>query len=189
MPKLRPISSQDCNTVYLWRNSANVSRYMYNQCQITWDEHTDWFNEMLNSTKSVYWTIEVEREKIGLACINDINYSSGCGNWAFYIAEENYRGAGIGSAVELFVTNHGFNFLHLNKIDCEVLCWNKSIIRMHQKFGFHSVGKKYVFIQGKGETEEVECFSMERTDWIRNKEKNLRRLKAVGLNINLTEND
>ena len=150
MPKLCPISSRDCNTVYLWRNSANVSRYMYNQCQITWDEHTDWFNNVLNSTTSVYWTIEVERKKIGLACINDINHASGCGNWAFYIAEENYRGAGIGSAVELFVTNHGFNFLHLNKIDCEVLCWNKSIIRMHQKFGFHSVGKKYVFIQGKG---------------------------------------
>ena len=155
MPKLCPISSRDCKTVYLWRNSANVSRYMYNQCQIPWDEHTNWFNEMLNSALSVYWTIEVERKKIGLACINDINYTSGRGNWAFYIAEENYRGAGIGSAVELFVTNHGFNFLHLNKIDCEVLCWNKSIIRMHQSLVSILLGKNTFSSKERGKQKKL----------------------------------
>lgn len=189
MPKLCPISSQDCKTVYHWRNSTRVNQYMYNQSQIAWDEHANWFNNMLNSRTSVYWTIEVERKKIGLACINEIDRASCCGDWAFYIAEENFRGAGIGSAVELFVTNYGFNFLRLNKMYCEVLCWNKAIIRMHQKFGFHSIGKKNVFIRGKGKIEEVECFSMEKTDWVRNKEKNLRRLKAVGLNVNLVNND
>lgn len=158
---------------------------MYNQNHITWDEHTDWFDRMLLSANSVYWTIQVENKKIGIACITNIDFADSCADWAFYIADEQFRGAGVGSAVELFVTNYVFNSLNLNKINCEVLSWNKSIIRMHIKFGFCSVSKKDVYIQGKGSAEEVECFSMDRVAWIRNKERNLERLKAVGLSIEL----
>jgi UDP-4-amino-4,6-dideoxy-N-acetyl-beta-L-altrosamine N-acetyltransferase len=133
---LRKITSQDIEMVRRWRNSAEVSSYMYNEDQITEDQQKKWFDKISNDSTSVYWIIEYNDKAIGLASITGINNTLSSCYWAFYLGDTSIRGGGIGAKVEFNVLEYVFNQLNLNKLRCEVFVSNDKVIKMHEKFGF-----------------------------------------------------
>lgn len=180
---LHPISNDDCERVWLWRNREDVRRYMYDQHEIQWADHQRWFDRMIIASNSVYWIIAINGIKAGVACLVNIDQNHHRASWAFYIGEPHLRGAGAGAIVEYFVTDYGFNTLNLNRIECEVLAWNTPIIRMHQKFGFRHEGTKKDYIIHNGEAVDVLCFGMLQCEWHKYKSNNLNRLKRAGIDI------
>lgn len=132
---LKELTVDDIELVRTWRNSKEVSSYMYNEHQISPEEQKEWFYS-IDWTKSRYWIIEYGGQKLGLASINDINKSLKSCYWAFYLGDTSVRGAGIGAKVEYSVLNYVFETLNLNKLRCEVFVTNEKVIKMHEKFGF-----------------------------------------------------
>lgn len=132
---LIPLAEDDLELVRNWRNSPEVATYMYNEQQISEEQQKSWFRN-IDTNRSVYWLIEYEGKKLGLASINGIDRTLQSCYWAFYLGDTSIRGAGIGGKVEYKVIEHVFGTLNLNKLRCEVFVSNEKVIAMHEKFGF-----------------------------------------------------
>jgi len=133
---LVPLKKEDIELVRSWRNSDEVSQYMYTDKKITAEEQEIWFENIKNDKTSIYWIIEYEDKRLGLASVSGINTILKSCYWAFYLGDTSLRGAGIGGKVEINVINYVFDELNLNKLRCEVFIFNDKVIKMHEKFGF-----------------------------------------------------
>lgn len=133
---LRLLESDDIELVRNWRNSPDVAPYMYNETHISEEQQIKWFEKISNENSSVYWIIEFEGKKLGLASLTGIDKTLSSCYWAFYLGDLSVRGGGIGAKIEYNVLEYVFNELKLNKLRCEVFISNDKVIKMHEKFGF-----------------------------------------------------
>jgi UDP-4-amino-4,6-dideoxy-N-acetyl-beta-L-altrosamine N-acetyltransferase len=134
--KLIPLKQDDIELVREWRNSNEVAQYMYTENHITKEQQQNWFESVSKRKDCIYWIIEYENKKLGLASITDINLNLQSCYWAFYLGDTSVRGAGIGGKIEFNVLKHVFDEIGLNKLRCEVFVNNDMVIKMHEKFGF-----------------------------------------------------
>ena len=133
---LKVLSSEDLELVRIWRNSPEVSSFMYSEDQISADQQVRWFEKINQDSSSIYWVITHNKIKVGLASITAIDYNLSSCFLASYLGEPESRSKGIGSKVELLIIQYVFNVLKLNKLRCEVFVTNERGIRIHEKFGF-----------------------------------------------------
>lgn len=133
---LRKLSFEDIELVRNWRNSPDVAPYMYNEAHISEEQQKKWFEKVSIDSSSVYWIIEYEGKKLGLASLTGIDRTLSSCYWAFYLGDLSIRGGGIGAKIEYNVLEYVFNELKLNKLRCEVFITNDKVIKMHEKFGF-----------------------------------------------------
>ena len=138
--ELVPIQAEDLEIVRKWRNSAEVSQYMYTENFITKEQQEKWFKKVQKDDTSKYWMIKFEDEKLGVANIVDIDRRNSKCNWGFYLGNSNIRGKGIGAKVEFNVLKYVFEELKLNKLCGEVFSFNEKVVKMHEKFGFRREG-------------------------------------------------
>lgn len=134
--ELRKISLTDLEQIRAWRNSSDVSKYMYTDNHISAEMQSKWFEKVNVSSDCKYWIIEYNGRDLGLASITGINEVLSSCHWAFYLGDTTVRGAGIGGKVEFNVLSYVFDELNLNKLRCEVFVSNDKVIKMHEKFGF-----------------------------------------------------
>jgi UDP-4-amino-4,6-dideoxy-N-acetyl-beta-L-altrosamine N-acetyltransferase len=134
--ELKKVELDDIELIRMWRNSKDVSQYMYSENMISSDQQLQWFNKIKTDNTSEYWIIMFDQKKIGLASITGINSILQSCYWAFYLGDLSIRGAGIGGKVEYKILEHVFESLKLNKLRCEVLVSNENVIKMHEKYGF-----------------------------------------------------
>lgn len=177
---LRPIRDDDRTQIWQWRNQPDVAKFMYNREPIVWETHCNWFEQISGNTNCVYWIISVNGTDVGVACLTDIMKDHQTASWAFYIADTKSRGVGVGAVVEFTVCRYGFEKLGLRRIWCEVLEWNQSIIRMHEKFGFVREGHKRQHIHSSEGVCDVIQLGMLDSEWHNTKAANLNRLTRVG---------
>ncbi len=138
--KLVKLNIDDLEIVRNWRNSTEVSQYMYTENIISEVDQQNWFQRINNSNNSFYWIIEYEGRKLGLASVTGIDFALQSCYWAFYLGDLTVRGAGIGAKVEYSILEYVFNELNLNKLRCEVFVNNDKVVKMHEKFGFRREG-------------------------------------------------
>ena len=134
--KLVSLNRTDIELVRQWRNSTDVSAFMYTSDHITADQQEKWYNKISQENDSRYWMIDYNGKKLGLASITGINVALSSCYWAFYLGDTSVRGAGIGAKIEFNVLEYVFSVLKLNKLRCEVFVSNDKVIKMHEKFGF-----------------------------------------------------
>ena len=134
--KLEKLTIENIEIVRNWRNSKDVSSYMYSNKKIEKEDQKSWFEKENNDNSSEYWIITYDNNKIGLASLTDINLVLNSCYWAFYLGDTSIRGMGIGSKIEYSVMHYVFEELKLNKLRCEVFTFNDNVIKMHEKFGF-----------------------------------------------------
>lgn len=134
--KLIPVEEKHIETIRIWRNSPEVSEYMYTANKISKDQQLSWFNKIKEDKTCRYWMIAYDNKMLGLASITGIDENLKSCYWAFYLGDTSVRGAGIGGKVEYNVLHYVFEDLQLNKLRCEVFEFNDKVIKMHEKFGF-----------------------------------------------------
>lgn len=130
------IQKKDLELIREWRNSKEVSKYMYSDSEISMEDQEKWFTSIHTSESSKYWIIEHDNKQLGVASLNMINKTFNSCYWAFYLGDTSIRNAGIGAKVEFLILDYVFNTLKLNKLRCEVFVFNDKVIKMHEKFGF-----------------------------------------------------
>ena len=136
MINFRQINLKDLDIIRSWRNSTDISKYMFNQDEITKEEQLLWYDKIMNENVEYYRIIDFKNIPIGLVYITDINYRFSSAYWGFYIGDPKYKDVGLGALVEFKIIEFFFYELNLNKMRCEVFSSNKSVISMHEKFGF-----------------------------------------------------
>jgi UDP-4-amino-4,6-dideoxy-N-acetyl-beta-L-altrosamine N-acetyltransferase len=134
--RLRRVTSADSDRLLDWRNRPEVAAYMYTDHRISPEAHARWFAGALAAADRRYWIIELDDAAVGLANLAGIDPVRRRCEWAYYLAEPEVRGRGVGAAVEFAMVDHVFAGLGLHKLWCEVLVENEAVWRLHESFGF-----------------------------------------------------
>ncbi len=169
--KLVQVEEKDIETIRQWRNSTEVSSYMYNDSKITKEDQAKWFNKISNDLSSQYWIITYKNKKLGLASLTNIDKTLSSCYWAFYLGDTSVRGAGIGAKVEYSVLKYVFENLKLHKLRCEVFIFNDKVIKMHEKFGFRREAYYREHCYKNGSHIDVVGLAMLNSEWNTVKEK------------------
>jgi UDP-4-amino-4,6-dideoxy-N-acetyl-beta-L-altrosamine N-acetyltransferase len=168
--KLVDIKEEDLEQIRNWRNSKEVSRYMYTSEEITTEQQKNWFLKIQSDTSQKYWIIEYNGEKLGLVSLYNIKHNFKHCSWAFYLGNTQVRGAGIGSKVEYTILDYVFETMQLNKLMCEVFSFNEKVIQMHKKFGFQQEGYFKEHILKDGVYHDVVALAILKSEWTKLKD-------------------
>jgi UDP-4-amino-4,6-dideoxy-N-acetyl-beta-L-altrosamine N-acetyltransferase len=136
----RDLNESDRDNLFHWRNSPEVSRYMYHNEEIPRANHDRWFSNALNDTNRKYWIIQVDGTPVGLLNLYDIDLKNRKAGWAYYIGDTSKRGHGFSKRCDDFIKNYAFETLGLHKLTCEVLEFNEAVCRIHERNGFRREG-------------------------------------------------
>ena len=181
--RLRDLTPADSDRLLAWRNLPEVARWMYSDHEISRAEHDRWFAGIAGDATRKYWIIELDGEPVGLANLADISTPHRKAAWAYYLASPTVRGKGVGAFVEVFVLDHVFRTLGLNKLCCEVLLENEAVWKMHESFGFQreALYRDHIWKGGRGH--EVVGLAILASDWENAREASVARLRARGFEI------
>ncbi len=178
--RLRRVQPADSPRLLAWRNAAAVAAYMYSDHQITQAEHDRWFEAAMASSDRRYWIIEADGAPVGLANLAKIDATARRCEWAYYLGEPATRGKGLGAQVEYIVLRHVFETLGLNKLWCEVLAENRSVVKLHVSFGFVREALLREHVWKGGRFQDVVGLGLLRRDWDAAKPSVEARLRAAG---------
>jgi len=146
--ELVKLDKSHINLVLTWRNLEEVRRNMYSSHEISSDEHQVWFEKTLKDPSKQYFIFKMDGELCGVIGFVDVNMKTRSASWAFYSG--NIVTRGIGSQMEIAALSYAFDKLKLQKLSCEVLEFNKPVIKFHRKHGFKVEGifKKHFLKDG-----------------------------------------
>lgn len=181
--RLREVVEEDRERLLAWRNSPDVSAYMYSDHKIGHEEHDHWFDVARHDPRRRYWIIEADGEPVGLANLADIDLVHRRCAWAYYLASPKVRGLGVGSYVEFQVIEYVFGQLGLNKLWCEVLISNESVWRLHELYGFQREALFRQHVMKQGHEVDVIGLGLLAHDWAARREAMAERLRGKGFTI------
>ena len=167
--ELVELTADHIEMVREWRNSKEVSSYMYSQNQISKEQQERWFQKVSKDDSCRYWLIKYDGKFLGLASVTGIDKVLSSCYWAFYLGDTSVRGAGIGGKVEYHVLKYVFEELGLNKLRCEVFVFNDKVIKMHEKFGFRREAYYREHAQIDDEFKDVVGLAMLKSEWNKTK--------------------
>jgi len=76
----------------------------------------------------------------GTIILSNISIKDKRSDWAYYLSPN--RLISLGFLVELKFLDHFFRIKKMNKLNCEVLEFNKNVIKLHNRFGFEIEGQR-----------------------------------------------
>lgn len=133
--ELKRIKLDNLDKIMLWRNSPEVSTYMYTSPKLTIEDQKKWFEKISHDDKASYWLIVVDGIDVGVLNLYDIDKINKRCFWAYYLGEISVRGKGVARHLECNIYDYVFFELGLNKLCCEVLEFNDTVVQIHIKFG------------------------------------------------------
>lgn len=146
------------------RNGEAVRNAMYSDHIISRDEHLNYIDALRSDKKQrIFAVLNAEATPVGVVGLNNIDLVHKKSDWAFYL-DASARG-GVGSALEIFMLNHVFEDLGLEKLNCEVLETNPMVVAMHKKFGFSEEGYRRANVIKDGVRIGVHFLGITREEW------------------------
>lgn len=149
-----------------WRNDEGIRRFMYQDKIITPEEHRTWFSSLPGNPTKKYWVMRVDGKAAGVVNIVNIDQRNKNCEWAFYIGEGWAQKLGLGRIAEFHILDHVFFNLHLEKLNCAVLDFNKAVVNMHKSFGFQEEGLLRQQIERPEGRCGVHLLGITRPEWV-----------------------
>jgi UDP-4-amino-4,6-dideoxy-N-acetyl-beta-L-altrosamine N-acetyltransferase len=153
---------------------------MYTDHLVTPDEHARWLASVLDAQDRRYWIILLDERPVGLANVVRIDRQSRRCEWAYYLADPETRGRGVGASVEYLVLREVFGPMRLNKLTCEVFIDNEAVWRLHESFGFTREAHFRDHVWKAGRFHDVYGLAILAADWVRVRGEVEARLRAKG---------
>ena len=135
-----------------WRNNPELRQYFCEYREINTDMQQRWYQDkVLNDMNWIHFEIHTKGSRLIGYCGLHINWVYSNAEFSIHIGDKNYLGQGIGTNALHSLLNHGFNYLNLHRIWCEVYSNNISAANMYRRIGFIDEGQKReaYFCKGK----------------------------------------
>ena len=154
--KLRPIQEHELEMMLEWRNAPAVRNSMFNTDIISLKNHLEWWGRVKRDDSLQYYFYEYEGAPYGVVCFKDINQLKYYATWGFYTSLNAEQG--MGTKMLLLALDLAFNSMNIQSIYGEVIEYNLSSMKIHEKLGFerqvsvkrhHSFSKEYDVYQYK----------------------------------------
>ncbi len=164
LKELVKCNEENKESVRKTRNQPRVRQFMYTDHEIGFDEHLAWIKRLEFDAKQIVFAVFFEDIVIGIVSINQLDRLNKKSDWAFYLGENSPPG--LGAAIEYALVNFSFDSLGLEKLNCEVIESNQSVIKLHKKFGFLEEGFRRMNIEKNGHRLGVFFLGLTREDWM-----------------------
>ncbi len=149
--RIEPVTLTDKAKLLEWRNSVEVSEWMYTNHVISEAEHSAWFEQVLRNKAIKYWKIIVDSTPVGAVVLSEIDSVDQTCSWAIYLGESSARGLGAAQAACLLSLNFAFDVLNLGVVRCSAIAQNTRAISLYEQVGFVSKPTDTEFVQ-RGES-------------------------------------
>ena len=146
------------------RNLPSIRDNMYTNHEISPDEHFNWASRQKDNQHEIFFFVFYEAKLIGGASLNKVDKLNKRAEWAFYLSPDR-QGKGLGAALEYKMLEFSFTEIKLNKLDCEVLEFNTSVISMHKRFGFKEEGCRRARIIRDGKPIDAVLLGITAKEW------------------------
>lgn len=152
--RLREAVDSDRLMVLGWRNHPEVRRVMLTTDVISVQQHNTWWAKVLSGDDRRLLIVENDNQPVAVITIYNYDHKSGVAWWGFYI--DNSREHTVEERLTLWLKteeltiDYAATTLKVQKLRCESLSSNLSVIAIHEKFGF----EKFDVLDGSRETEE-----------------------------------
>ncbi|MNJ45422.1 Spermidine N(1)-acetyltransferase [compost metagenome] len=160
------------------RNQEEVRKYMYTSHEISEVEHNSWLESLQGNPRQNVFVVMLDDEPSGVVSLNAINFNHKTADWAFYI-DGALQGKGVGSRIEFWMLDYAFGEAGLEKLNCEVLETNPSVIKMHKKFGFSVEGVRRKNISKDGQRIDVFLLGITSSEWQAHRSKMLKTIERL----------
>lgn len=137
--RIELVSMADKAILLAWRNSVEVSEWMYTNHVISEAEHSAWFEKMLSNESTKYWKIVVDAKPVGVVVLSEIDSVKQTCAWAIYLGESSMKGLGVAHAACLLSLNFAFDVLNLGMVRCAAIAENTRAIGLYKQVGFVSL--------------------------------------------------
>ena len=163
--RLRPLETSDLELVRTWRNRPEIRSNMFTRHEISREEHEAYFDKALGDpSKRFFLCVDDSGTPVGVVNIVNIDPVHGTASWGFYSGDTSRRG--VGTWMEFLALDYVFLELGMEKLQCEVLEWNRLIVEFHLKFGFSIEG----IARHQHVRENARCdvfqLAIHRTEWV-----------------------
>ncbi|MBA3596123.1 MAG: UDP-4-amino-4,6-dideoxy-N-acetyl-beta-L-altrosamine N-acetyltransferase [Methylibium sp.] len=158
--------NQDLSAVLVWRNHPDVGSFMFNQAEITPQEHQQWFKRTSMEEGRHLLIFECDGRPRGFVNVH-MRAADRIADWGFYVAPDAVRGTGrrLGDTA----LNYTFSFLEAHKLCARALAYNRKSIKFHLALGFQQEGVlRDQHFDGHG-YHDVACFGLLSGEWHRSK--------------------
>ena len=154
-----------------WRNHIDIRKNMYTDNIISVQQHQAWINSLITNKSIKVYIAYKNNDAIGIVSVSNINELHKNADWAFYLNPEFLSTKGLGTLMEYHFINHIFDNFDIEKLNCEVLEINPSVIKLHKKFGFTEEGIRRKNIIKDNERIDVYLLGILKDEWhqIKNK--------------------
>ncbi len=160
---LRSIKDSELELMLSWRNAPAVRENMYTTHEISLAEHLSWWKRVSGSDSQRYFMYEFKGQALGVVGFTELDRINQNSSWAFYAAPCAPKGSG--SRMEILALDYAFNKLGLHKLCCEVLAFNTSVIKLHEKFGFKVEGIFRDQYYREGSFIDIYCLGLLASEW------------------------
>ena len=151
------------------RNEENVRKWMYTEHLIKESEHLNWIEYLKSSDKQMVFSVLDENNiPLGVVSLNAIDKLHKKADWAYYLSSD-ARG-GLGSVLEYYFIDFIFNSLDIEKLNCEVIEGNDTVVKLHKKFIFENEGFRESDLIKNNKRIGIHFLGLKKENWQNGKE-------------------
>lgn len=122
-----------------WRNHPKIRKWMYNQNEISLEEHLSFIENLKIYKEKLYFLVKNDEKYIGV--IDFVDITSESLHMGIYTNPNLY---GQGSVLLNEIIKYSFENLKVNEIFSEVFELNTKALELYKKFGFEEILKKEI---------------------------------------------
>lgn len=137
------LSEDDLRYVLKMRNHPEIKKWMYNQKDITEQQHFSFVDDLKRDTTKHYFLVKKSSDTIGSINFTHIDNPSKTAKFGLY-ANPFQQISGAGRMLEEVSIVYARQQLKLEFLNLEVFEENKKVINLHKKYGFTQVGMKTI---------------------------------------------
>ena len=137
--KLRAIEEHELEIMLEWRNASAVRNSMFNTDIISLKNHLEWWEKIKPDDSLQYYFYEYEGAPYGVVCFKDIDKLKCQATWGFYTSPNAKQG--MGTKMLLLALDLAFDDMNIHSVYGEVIEYNLSSIKIHEKLGFERQAK------------------------------------------------
>lgn len=138
-----------------WRNQPEIKAFMYNQDEITLEEHLNFIETLKTKEEKLYFLVKKENEYIGVIDFTQIIKKESL-HMGIY---GNPNKKGNGKILLNEIIKYSFSILEVKKIFSEVFKENNKAYELYKKFGFKDISEKII------NEKKVICMELENNDY------------------------
>lgn len=140
------LSEPENENVRVWRNHESIRKWMYQEHEISRQEHSAFLAGLRDDTKNYYWLVKTAaNEYVGVVSINRLDIANRNAYLGIY-ANPEVRVKGAGKLLIHCLKYIAFEFIKLHTLKLEVIATNERTVGFYRHSGFRDEGVLREFV-------------------------------------------